>query len=223
MNFLSHAIDHLETPPVVVGTAIPDWLSVLDRRVRARSRGARPHLDSDDQVLRQIAAGVIRHHEDDRWFHGTRAFAETNLELAVQLRERLPGDEGFRPSFVGHILVEMLLDAFWIRDDPTVADRYYASLEEVDQVKVEGCVAAITGRSVTGLAGLIRRFIDARFLYDYTDHDKLLFRLNQVMRRVGLADLPAAVGGWLPAAQDLVEARRDELLSPPEPPNPPSE
>lgn len=223
MNFLSHAIDHLETPPIVVGTAIPDWLSVLDRRVRARSRAARPHLESDDEFLRQIAAGVIRHHEDDRWFHGTRAFAETNLQLALRLRERLPGDQGFRPSFVGHILIEMLLDAFWIRDDPTIADRYYASLREVDQTKVESCVTTITGKSVSGLAALMRRFIDARFLYDYTDHDKLLVRLNQVMRRVGLAELPATVRDWLPVAEDLVEARRDELLSPPGPPNPPSE
>ncbi len=215
MNFLSHAIPHLNTPWVVVGTAVPDWLSVLDRRVRARRRSAEAHLGSDDAPLRSIAWGVVRHHDDDRWFHGTRAFAETNLLLAVQLRERLPGDEGFRPSFVGHILIEMLLDSFWIREDASVADRYYEAIDSVAPETVQRCVAAITGKPIEGLADLMRRFVDARFLYDYTDHAKLLGRLNQVMRRVGLADLPHAVGDWLPEAVEIVEGRRGELLSAP--------
>ena len=215
MNFLCHAIPHLDDPPLVVGTAVPDWLSVLDRRVRARSRSALVHVDSGDPALRQIARGVIRHHEDDRWFHGTRAFVETNLTLALQLRQRLPGDEGFRPSFVGHILIEMLLDSFCVREDASTADRYYKAIAEVAPETVERCVATITGKPVAGLAALMRRFIEARFLYDYIDHDKLLMRLNQVMRRVGLAELPAPVRVWLPQAVEIVQARRDELLAPP--------
>ena len=51
------------------------------------------------------------------------------MQLAVELRELLPGDAGFRPTFVGHILIEMLLDAFWIRDDCAIAERYYTALE----------------------------------------------------------------------------------------------
>ena len=33
------------------------------------------------------------------------------LALTVDIRELLAGDSGFRPSFLGHILVEILLDA----------------------------------------------------------------------------------------------------------------
>lgn len=220
MNFLSHAVPHLDQPWVIVGTALPDWLSVLDRRVRARARLARPWLESDDEALRQVAGGVIRHHEDDRWFHGTRAFAETNLQLAVELRERLPGDDGFRPSFVGHILIEILLDACWIEEDRRWADRFYQAIDSVPPERVEGCAEAITGRPVPGLGELVRRFVDARFLYDYLDHDKLLFRLNQVMRRVGLAELPPAVRDWLPEAAETVQSRRVRLLSPPDGPSP---
>ena len=128
MNFLSHAMPYFDTPLVAACTAVPDWLSVVDRKIRARKRLAIQHLDSDDPSLRDVAGGVIRHIEDDRWFHGTQAFIETNMLIAVQLRDLLPGDAGFRPTFVGHILIEMLLDAFWIRDDRSIADRYYHCL-----------------------------------------------------------------------------------------------
>ena len=63
---------------------------------------------------------------------------------------------------------------------------------------------------------VINRFVEARFLYDYLDHDRLLFRLNQVMKRVGLTLLPDEVRDWLPAAEKLVESRRQRLLTPPD-------
>ena len=216
MNFLCHAMPYFETPLVAAATAVPDWLSVIDRKIRARGKLARQVLDSDDPELRAVAAGVIRHIEDDRWFHGTQAFVETNMTLAVELREYLPEDEGFRPTFVGHILLEMLLDAFWIRDDQTIADRYYAMLDSVSAGTIERCVNTITGKPTDRLAGTIERFIQTQFLYDYLDLDKLLIRINQVLRRVGLTMLPDSVAAWLPRASQLVESRRQRLLTPPD-------
>jgi len=214
MNFLCHALPYLDQPLLAVATGIPDWLRMIDRRIRARQRLAQQYLASADPNLRLVAAGIVRHHDDDRWFHGTRAFAETNLTLAIQLRDLLPGDEGFRPTFVGHILVEMLLDALWIRRDQALADRYYALVDSADPNELQRCVNAITGKPTDRLSELIRRFAVARFLYDYLDYDRLLFRLNQVMNRVGLPPLPPSVGGWLPSAEKLVESRQRELLTP---------
>lgn len=216
MNFLSHAIPYLHDAPLVIGTAVPDLLSVYDRRVRARGRLAALYIDDRSLELRAIAAGVLRHHEDDRWFHSSQAFMETNLLLAVQLRDLLPGDAGFRPSFVGHILIEMLLDAFWIRDDHSIAGRYYDAIASVPPETVERCVATITGKGTRGFGAVIERFITSRFLYDYLDHDKLLMRLNQIMCRVGLAELPVQVRRWLPQAEATVGAERFRLLCPPE-------
>lgn len=214
MNFLSHGIPYLNEPLVVVGTALPDWLSVVNRRVRARRRLAEPFLQADDEMLRLVATGIVQHHIDDHWFHGTRAFAETNLQFALELRERLPGDEGFRPTFVGHIVIEMILDGLWIQDDPAWGDRYYASLQPLDPAAIARCLERITGVPVTGLAEVMERFLAARFLYDYQQADTLLMRLNQVMRRVKLAELPPAVGQWLPRAISIVRSRRHDLLAP---------
>ncbi len=216
MNFLSHALPYLDEPVVAAATAIPDWLSLVNRRLRVRARVASEHLQSDDLTLRRVAAGIVQHVEDDRWFHATRAFAETTLQLAVELRDRLPGDAGFRPTFVAHILVEMMLDSFWIRDDRSLCDRYYASVESVSTDEIQRCVEVIAGNSSEGLQGVIQRFAESRFLYDYTDHERLLFRVNQVLHRVRLPALPATLVLWMPGAEKLVESRRRELLTAPD-------
>jgi hypothetical protein len=220
MNFLSHAIPYLDQPLLAISTGVPDWLSMVDRKIRVRGKLAQPFIDSDDEELRLVAGGIIRHIEDDRWFHGTQAFVETNMQFAVELRDLLPGDAGFRPTFVGHILIGMLLDSLWIRDDRSTADRYYDAIAAVPAESIQRCVNRITGKPTDRLTDVIGRFHEARFLYDYLDNDRLLFRLNQVMNRVGLAQLPESVGRWLSRAEKLVESRRTELLTPPDGSNP---
>ncbi len=220
MNFLSHAVPYLDTPLFAVATGVPDWLSVVDRRIRARRKLAVEFLDDEDSALATVAAGVIRHIEDDRWFHGTRAFVETNMQLAIELRDLLPGDAGFRPTFVGHILIEMLLDSFWLRDDPKLGQRYYDCFQAETSVLIQRCVNAITGKPTGQLSTVIDRFVESKFLYDYLDDQKLLWRINRVCSRVGLPALPPAVGGWLPRAAKLVESRRGQLLMSPDPSSP---
>ena len=206
---------YFDRPHVAVSTGIPDWLSVVNRKIRARERRAVLFLDHDDAVMRDVAKGIIRHIRDDRWFHGTQAFVETNMQLAVQLRDLLPGDEGFRPTFVGHIVIEMFLDAFWIQDSEATGRRYYDQVKSVSAKQIQTCVNQITEKPTQDLAPTIERFIRARFLYDYLDHDKLLYRLNQVMSRVGLAALPDRITDWLESTSRLIRSRRERLLTPP--------
>jgi len=229
MNFLAHGFRFLDFPYVVAGTAVPDWLSVLDRRTRARSKNAIPFLDSSDEEVRQLATGIVQHHRDDLWFHSSRLFNETMLRFAVELRDQLPGDEGFRPSFVGHILVEILIDATLIKRDEKLLEIYYEAIRTVSAEKVEGIVSRISNSGLTtshigtsdlsnvhskGLADVMNRFADARFLYDYANDNKLLFRLNQVMARVGLPLLPAELLPWFADARRVIDFRCDALLTP---------
>lgn len=221
MNFLCHAIPYLDDDPLLaVCTGVPDWLSVVDRKIRARRILAEQFVDASDQELRSVARGVIRHIEDDRWFHGTQAFVETNLTLAVELRDLLPGDTGFRPMFVGHVLIEMLLDAFWIRDNRTTAENYYATLRSLPFDTIQNCVNTITGKPTKKLVDVLERYVDAQFLFDYLEPEKLLLRLNQVMKRVKLTALPEELVDWIPDAEKLVESRRQRMLTPPDGTNP---
>ncbi len=62
------------------------------------------------------------------------------------------------------------------------------------------------------LAVVISGFCRERILWDYLGDAKLLVRINQVMRRLGLAELPEGFGAILPRARDLVENQQTGLL-----------
>ena len=132
MNYLAHGWPFLDDPYFLAGTAVPDWLSVADRQVRATAN-RRCHFGNDDDLrVAAVARGIVQHHEDDRWFHETRAFVELSLNFASTVRQRLKPDEGSRPWFLGHILVEILLDAALLESAPAHVDRYYAALSAVE-------------------------------------------------------------------------------------------
>jgi hypothetical protein len=63
------------------------------------------------------------------------------------------------------------------------------------------------------MATFVGMFSRERFLFDYQDDAKLLFRLNQVMRRVGLPVLPAGFAELLADLRPRVRERRFELLT----------
>jgi hypothetical protein len=106
MNYLAHGWRYSHEPYVLAGTAAPDWLSVIDRKTRLRSRTAAEFVHDTDPIVAAIARGIVQHHIDDGWFHATPAFNELSLQFSVEIREMLPGDEGFRPSFLGHIIID---------------------------------------------------------------------------------------------------------------------
>src|SRR5690349_13871916 len=204
MNYLAHGWRFANDPYFLAGTAAPDWLSVIDRKTRLRSKTAAGLVDDGNPVLAAVAQGIVQHHVDDGWFHATAAFSELNLAFALQIRDALPGDEGFRPSFLGHILVELLLDATLAEEQPQRLDEYYAALAALDPAVTEAMIDRLATRPTEKVAALIPRFIAERFLYDYLDDGKLLTRLNHIMRRVGLPLLPPPFAKLLPAMRRRV-------------------
>ncbi|MEO8494035.1 MAG: hypothetical protein ABI614_03125 [Planctomycetota bacterium] len=213
MNYFAHGRHYLDDPYFVAGTAVPDWLSVVNRRARARSKLAVPFADDQDPRVAAVARGIMQHHHDDDWFHQTRAFAELSLYFTKAVRDRLPKDDGFRPSFLGHILVELLLDATLIADDPARLDRYYEVMDSLDPWLVNRTVNRMVTQETGMLAFFIPRFSAERFLYDYAEDAKLLYRLNNVMRRVRLPALPETLAEFFPEARRLVRQRSAELLA----------
>ena len=216
MNYLAHGWRFTDEPYILAGTAAPDWLSVIDRKIRLRSRTAAEFVADVDPILAAIARGVVQHHTDDAWFHALPAFNELSLAFAVEIRDALPGDEGFRPSFLGHILVELLLDSALAEDNPERLDAYYAALSALDPQAVEQAISRLATRPADRIASLIPRFANERFLYDYLDDSKLLIRLNHVMRRVGLPQLPSSLASLLPSLRSRVRDRMSELLTEPQ-------
>jgi hypothetical protein len=63
------------------------------------------------------------------------------------------------------------------------------------------------------LAYFIGEFRTAKILWDYREDAKLMMRMNQVMRRVGLPVLRDEFASILPESRRLVARRKDDLLS----------
>jgi hypothetical protein len=216
MNCFAHAHRFLERDPYfVVGTCVPDWLAMVDRKTRARQRLAAPLAVSGRGSLGQLAAGIVRHHQDDHWFHESREFTELNLRFAVELRERLGADAGFRPHLAGHILIEMLLDGYLTELDRSRLDCLYQKVATVSPARVQTGVNQIAVIPTFRLTRFLPRFLRERYLYDYIDNARTLYRLNRVLQGVRLAALPPSILHWLPGARERVFAWAAVMLTPP--------
>jgi hypothetical protein len=214
VNYFAHGRHALQEPYLLAGSAVPDWLRVIHRRLRVRSVQAAQFVDDADPITAAVAKGIIQHHHDDGWFHGTGVFAELSLAAAAAVRTLAPEDQGMRTWFVGHVLVELLLDAELFRRQPEAMTAYYEALSEVDTAAVAAAVSRMAGADAGKLTRLIPGFLRERFLPDYADDAKLAYRLGQVLDRVGLPQLPAALLELLPQIRHSVASRTDELLTP---------
>lgn len=215
MNYLAHGRLVVGRPYVLAGTAIPDWLNVVDRRVRVRQRAAQPFADDPDTKISELAQGILLHHQDDQWFHRSETFVQACAEMTLVVRASLSRDESMRVGFLGHILVEMLLDAVIAEQQAGLLDDYYNALRQVDADFVRQIVERVSGKSVPQMPKLVRRFCEVQFLKDYAYDTRLLHRLNQVMQRVRLNPLPAKFARIFPAARELVADQYERLLTSP--------
>lgn len=214
MNYFAHGLAYLDRPCFLAGTATPDLLSVADRTVRLRVRTVTPFLDDPDPQVSEFAAGVLQHLHDDRWFHKTRGFYEVTAEVADLFRAQQSSDDRFRASFLGHITTELLLDDVLREQYAGRLDRYYETLGRVEPAFIEACVNLMARGTTERLSLFVGVFLRERFLYDYQHPERLLFRLNQVMRRIGLSPLPDRAVDVLVAGRRVVQDRRHDLLPP---------
>jgi hypothetical protein len=212
MNYFSHGIRYIERPYFLAGTAVPDWIRVSDRGVRVRSKHVAPFATGDATVCAELAAGILQHLEDDDTFHGNGRFIQICAQLSILFRDGLPGDDGMRPSFLGHIATELILDAILIDRFPDRLHAYYDALLRVDPQIVQQHVNKMAIAPAERLAEFIPLFHREQFLWDYRESKGMLHRLNQVMRRVRLQVLPPETAALLDSARRIVEQNFDELL-----------
>jgi hypothetical protein len=117
-----------------------------------------------------------------------------------------------RPAFLGHILTEVLLDAVLIERNAAALDAYYQALDAVDPAEVQRAVNQMCRTATERLAPWIRRFCQERFLQNYLDDAKLVFRMNQVLSRVELPALDDGFVDLVPEMRTRVAAAADDLL-----------
>jgi len=211
VNYFAHGYTILDDPYALAGTALPDWLGAADRRARLRRERIRPNGDVREQSL---ARGITRHLDDDSWFHATEAFQRVSGILSELVSSAQP-DPRLRAWFLGHVLLEMLLDRHLIREHEGLLDRYYAALDGIDRDFVIRAVEPWLTRPPRDLLTYIDAFLHYRFLYGYMDDAGLFRRLSRVAQRARLPELSATLQGILPEADRLVRESARELLRAP--------
>ena len=193
---------------------MPDMLSAVDRKSRMRQKRVAPFADDADPFTRDLVVGILAHLSDDDWFHSGEPFLMASGRMTRKLRTLFPDDQSHRVGFLGHILVEILLDRWLIERDPTLLDRLHAAMETIDPAQLAAAVDRMATRPTERLASMYPRMVSERFLSDYPDDDRLLYRLNGVMKRVGLPLLPESFAEELPALHADVVKIAPTLLPP---------
>ena len=212
MNYLAHGFRFLDSPLMVAGTAVPDWLSVVDRRVRVRSRRIHEQLDSLDADLRTIAEGMLQHLHDDDLFHRSVRFVMLESELSSRFRRIMPDRFDHRPPLLGHIVIELLLDDFIAQQMPEVLDALLLRLCRRFQL------CRFRKRSTPWPRA--RRIIWPDSCSCFEPHSfctttpmihSLLRRLNQVMKRVTLPSLDCRLFAGSAGCAAIVDSARRRI------------
>ncbi|MEQ1827339.1 MAG: hypothetical protein ABL921_15385 [Pirellula sp.] len=214
MNCLAHAYRFLADPYFAAGTCLPDWLGMVDRKVRVRRKEidiviADPTHDSISQL---VARGIQQHLRDDNLFHNSVPFHSTSSSIAKLIQDQCEYESHHLPGFVGHILVELLLDASIENNQPGTLDLYYESIEQVCAVTLQHAVNAMANQATQNLTLFVDRYMNDKFLFDYLSNDRLLMRLNGVLRRTRLAPLTPSFVSIIEQAREIVDHSRQNLL-----------
>lgn len=213
MNCFTPALPFLDDPYFAVGSCIPDWLSAVDRKVRTREKLALPYVEDSNPDVASLAKGVIQHHRDDDWFHQTHSFADLSMRFSLEIRDCLHGEAGFRAGLMGHIVIELLLDAYLDHLFPGKLEAFYETVAKVEPEFVQSTVNLFAKRDTENLVRYIEGFLRERYIFDYTDDDRLLFRVNRVFARVKLEPFGSELKQWLPTARQRVYENANALLA----------
>lgn len=213
MNCFTHALPFLDDPYYAVGSCIPDWLSAVDRKVRTREKLALPYVEDTDPIVASLAKGVIQHHRDDDWFHQTHAFADLSMRFSLEIRDCLDGEAGFRAGLMGHIVIELMLDAYLDAKFPGKLEELYKGVATVDPKVVQSTVNLFAKRDTENLVRYIEGFLRERYIFDYADDQRLLYRVNRVFARVKLEPFEDQLNEWLPTARVRVYEQASDLLA----------
>ncbi|RMG35676.1 MAG: hypothetical protein D6725_12215 [Planctomycetota bacterium] len=216
VNYFAHGVRFVEDPYRLAGTALPDWLAVVRRRVRIRQRHLSRCSAGPGTPLQRLTEGVRQHLDDDDWFHRTEAFLVVSSRLGRIAAEfvdaHMPDPDRVRCGFLGHLLTEMLLDSVLIERFPQRLEEYYRALRTVDPCLIRDAFMHWGLPPVFELPAWIPIFVSEAILYDYLEPHTLLYRINQVMRRVRQPKLPGGFVEILQRGRLIVADQLDRLL-----------
>jgi len=183
MNYLSHFfIDHKENSPNYnFGLALPDLVNVS-------KRGWRPENHTfpvPDKNVNDIWEGYKQHIAVDAMFHNSALFVKHSKRLRKELEGQGFNQPGIRLFFVGHVLLEMLLDRHILKTRKDIADQFYEQLNLVREPDIESFFETAGTQIPERFLEFFGKFKNSRYLYSYTNSSGIFFAINRLLARTG--------------------------------------
>ncbi|SMO78856.1 ACP phosphodiesterase [Solitalea koreensis] len=188
MNFLSHFYFDQQSadPNFVLGLVLPDLAKNFDK-----TWNIHPHLVEDqllkNKKLKSVYLGWQRHLLVDKLFHSSPFFEEKTAELK-KLITPLMEDSPVRPFILAHIALELLLDNLLIDTEKVEVADFYRNLESADRDNIVQFLAINSIEQPQTFFNFFDKFNEHKYLYSYTDLDKLVYALNRICYRIWKSD-----------------------------------
>lgn len=183
MNYLTHFYFNARQPLYAsatsefhFGVALPDILSVYDRTLRFHP--FRIHTNPSE-----LWRGILNHIQMDAFFHRSDFFKNSYEDIRTILNKTIPPEMNIRPFFLAHILVEVLLDHYLLRETPDLSHRFYSFLDRINTKEIIRILEKFFARRLDGLEELINKFLVTRFLESYINLDNLIYPVNRMLTR----------------------------------------
>lgn len=177
MNYISHFVFNHDVsgipiePHFVTGVALPDLWLRFSRRRRIRWRAVR-EARPKGPLETSLHAGLTNHAEMDQRFHALPVFNRWIGE--VQRHVDRDGVHSAMLEFLAHVAIELALDHHLVRRDAALVDRFYGQIGLANHAAIERAMLTLAGVDATGLAELLRGFVQRRFIRSYFTHQGLV-------------------------------------------------
>lgn len=188
LNFLSHYYFErfAAFPEQVLGGLLPDLLKNVDKAYSFQLHKYAGKLVFHPSSI-AITEGWQRHIEVDKIFHSSAFFYTHTHQLRKKI-EPIVADLPIRASFLAHIALELLLDHLIIAHRILNVARLYEQLESVDLQVLSLYLKELDGVDVSRFLRFYERFVESKYIYDYSEIDNIPHALYSICRRIWTFD-----------------------------------
>lgn len=182
MNFLSHFYlsQGRRSPYYTLGSVFPDLVRIHNNlwKIRPRQKQIVPASDLDE-----IINGWKLHLESDRIFHNTAFFREHTERIRKRIYPVL-SRKPFRPFFLAHVSLELLLDHLLLTGGHASPADFYARLEACDPDVLEAFFQQENISDYQSFFPFYHNFCQLRYVKDYEKTANIAYAINQIGKRV---------------------------------------
>lgn len=182
MNFLSHYyFDRNANSYQVLGAVLPDLLKhasnarIHPGRIQDQLRGT--------NALESILQGWNNHLEVDRIFHNSGFFSYHTGILKAKIKPLVEHMQ-FRPSFMAHITLELLLDYLLLQNNKVHPGKFYEHLEDTNTSQLTTFLTICGFDHQESFFKFYSSFKSSRYLFSYQQIENISYAINRICMRV---------------------------------------